>query len=156
MKYTNANLPPGCQDNGIWRRIFIPTYLQYLACQDSNTDAWAVNNDEGVSIQQKIWDFVYGGKVPHIITVHGPIFALVGVHFFLPSTNILITHLSTGRLINVSANGAVDLLPLPCPSSMPFSTTTTTNLTTTVKVLQILVWNPMRFFTVKSLPRMVR
>lgn len=81
-KYTNANLPPGCQDSGAWRRTFIPTYLQYLASRDSDTDAWAVNDDEGVSIQQKIWDFVYGDKIPHIITVQGPVFALVSVRLF--------------------------------------------------------------------------
>jgi hypothetical protein len=85
-KYTNAHLPPGCQDNSAWRRIFISTYLQYLGSRDSepdsDSDAWAVNDDEGLSIQQKIWDFVYGEKVPHIITVQGPVFALVSVHLF--------------------------------------------------------------------------
>ena len=54
MKYTNADLPPGCQDNGAWHRIYIPTYLQYLASRDSDTnDAWGVNDSEGVAIQQK-------------------------------------------------------------------------------------------------------
>ena len=134
-KYTNANLPSGCQDSGTWRRTFIPTYLQYLASRDSDTDAWAVNDDEGVSIQQKIWEFVYGDKIPHIITVQGPVFSLVSVHFFLPIST-LTTYLS--RSINVSANGEADLLPPPFPLSMLFSTTTTMTLTT-VKVLRNLV-----------------
>ena len=78
------HLPPGCQDNGAWRRIFIPIYLQYLACRDSDKDTWAVNDDEAVPIQQEIWNFVYGNKVPHIITVQGPVFVLVGVSFSFP------------------------------------------------------------------------
>ena len=89
-KYTNAHLPLGAQDNSAWRRIFIPTYLQYLAGRDtkSNNDAWAINDNESVSIQQKIWDFVYGDKVPHIISVQGPVFALVGVPIFLPYSDL--------------------------------------------------------------------
>ena len=82
-KYTNAHLPPGCQDNGAWRRLFIPTYLQYLGSRDTDNDAWTVNDGEGVSIQQHIWNFIYGDKVPHIITVQGPVFALVSVHILL-------------------------------------------------------------------------
>ena len=47
--------------------------------RDSDDDTWTINDDKGVSIQQKIWDFVYGNKVPHIITVQGPVFALVSI-----------------------------------------------------------------------------
>ena len=111
-KFTNAHLPPGCQDNGAWHHIFIPTYLQYLAGRDSDKDAWAVNDDEALSVQQRIWDFVYGDKVPHIITVEGPVFGLVSVPISLPSS-ILITPLS--RSINAYVNGVVDSLLLPCP-----------------------------------------
>ena len=88
-KYTNAHLPVGCQTNGAWRRIFIPTYLQYLASRNSD-DAWVIPDDESVIIQQSIWNFVYGDKVPHIVTVvphivtvSGPVFALVK-HFHSP------------------------------------------------------------------------
>ena len=72
-KFTNAHLPLGCQDNGAWRRIVIPTYLQYLACRDTDKDVWTVDDDEAVSIQQEIWNFIYGDKVPHIVTVQGPV-----------------------------------------------------------------------------------
>lgn len=153
-KFTNGHLPRGCQDNGAWRRIFIPTYLQYLASRDSDKDAWALNDDEAVSIQQKIWDFVYGDKVPHIITVKGPVFALVGVPIHL-SSRILITFLP--KSINVSVNGAEDLLPLPCLLSMLTSTTMSLILTNAVKNLQGLLWNPTHFYTVIfPLPRMAR
>ena len=103
-KYTNAHLPLGCQDNGAWRCIFIPTYFQYLASRDSD-DAWVISDDEGVSIQQNIWNFVYGDKVPHIITVPGPVFALVSISILLMSSS-LITPLS--RLINIFGNGVND------------------------------------------------
>jgi hypothetical protein len=157
-KFTNAHLPSGSQDNGAWRRIFIPTYLQYLASRDSGSesdkDAWALNDDEAVSIQQKIWDFVYGNKVPHIITVQGPVFALVGVSVLLStgSTSILITPLP--RSINVFVNGVADLLPLPCLLSMLSLTTTSTILMSCVKTLQFQLWNPGHFYIVMSpLPR---
>jgi hypothetical protein len=160
-KFTNAHLPSGSQDNGAWRRIFIPTYLQYLASRDSDSesdkDAWALNDDEAVSIQQKIWDFVYGNKVPHIITVQGPVFALVGVPelpVLLPtgSTSILITHLP--RSINVFVNGVADLLPLPCLLSMLSLMTTSMILMSCVKTSQFQLWNPGHFYIVMfPLPR---
>ena len=109
-KFTNVHLPPGCLDNGAWHRILIPTYLQYLACRDADDDAWAISDDKTVSVQQKIWDFVYGDKVPHIITVQGPVFSLVGFPILLAS-GILITPLS--RLTNVFVNGTVDSPLLP-------------------------------------------
>lgn len=80
-KFTNVHLPLGCQNNGAWRRIFIPTYLKYLASRDTEKDTWTINDGDAVPIQQKIWDFVYGESVPHIITVQGPVFALVSSHW---------------------------------------------------------------------------
>jgi len=116
--------------------------LQYLGSRDSDNDAWGINDDEGVSIQQKIWNFVYGDKVPHIITVQGPVFALVGVPILLPS-GILITPLS--RSINVFVNGAADLLLLPCPLLMLSLTRTSTSLMTPVKNSRRLLWMTIHF-----------
>ena len=87
-KVTNANLPAGCQDNGAWRRIFIPTYLQYLASRDVQ-DAWAVNDDEAVSAQQRIWDYTYGDKIPHKITTLDSVFAIVSI--LVPHIDWLLT-----------------------------------------------------------------
>ena len=84
--------------------------MQYLASRNSDNDAWAINDEEAVSVQQKVSDFVYGDKVPHIVTVQGPVFALVG-SMLLPSSTILIMTLS--RSINASVNGAADSLLLP-------------------------------------------
>ena len=95
-KYTNVHLLSGCQDYGAWCRIFIPTYLQFLASWDSDDDTWTINDDEGVSIQQKIWDFVYGNKVPHIITVQGPVFALISILILqVPTINLITLGWST-------------------------------------------------------------
>ena len=72
------------EESGAWRRIFILTYLQYLASWGSN-DAWTVSDDEGVSIQRKIWDFIYGDKIPHVI--QGPVFTLVSILILLPKNS---------------------------------------------------------------------
>ena len=152
-KYTNAQLPAGCQDNSAWCRLFIPTCLQYLASRDSD-NVWAINNDEAVSMQQNIWNFVYRKKIPHIITVQGPVFALIGILILLP-ISILISPLS--RLINVFVNGTADLLLPPCLLSMPSSMTMSLILNTAIKNLQSLLWNHGRFSTmILPLPRMVR
>ena len=152
-KYTNAHLPPGSQDNGAWRRIFVPTFLQYLASRKTDGDAWAASDDDGVSIQQKVWNFVYGGKVPHIITVQGPVFTLVSVLIFV--TSILITPLF--RSINVFVSGAADFPPLPSSLSMHSLTTTITTPMTPVNYSQPLLWNLMHFSTVIFPPtRMAR
>jgi hypothetical protein len=127
--------------------------LQYLANRDADNDAWAVKDDDGVSIQQKIWNFVYGDRVPHIITVQGPVFALVSFPILLPG--VLITSLS--RSINVFVNGAVDLLLLPCPLSMLSSMTTTMILTIAVRNLPRPFYYPIHSFTVAfPIPRMAR
>ena len=32
-KFTNSDLPSGALDGGVWRQVYIPTYVQYLASQ---------------------------------------------------------------------------------------------------------------------------
>jgi hypothetical protein len=46
---------------------------------------WVIGDDEALSMQQKIWNFVYGDKIPHIITVQGPVFILVCISILCPS-----------------------------------------------------------------------
>ena len=84
-KYMNADLPPGCQDNGVWHCVFIPTFLQYLGSRDSK-DAWSMVDEETVPVLQKIWDYTYGAKILHKIVIHGAVFSLVSVHFSRLST----------------------------------------------------------------------
>ena len=82
-KYMNADLPPGALDNGVWRQVFIPTYVQYLASQDSN-NTWSISDNDAVQLMEKIWKFVYGLRVPYHITINGSAFFLVSA---LPHTS---------------------------------------------------------------------
>jgi hypothetical protein len=75
-KYTNSELPSGAQDNGVWRQVFIPTYVQYLARQTSN-DAWTISDADAIQLMQQIWKFIYGARVPYRIKTRGPVFFLV-------------------------------------------------------------------------------
>lgn len=81
-KFTNADLPTGTLDGGVWRRIFLPTYLQYLSSQEIE-DAWAMDDDEAASIMQKIWDYTYGAKILNEITVAGSVFFIVSIQVIL-------------------------------------------------------------------------
>jgi hypothetical protein len=83
-KYTNSDLPSGAQDNGVWRQIFIPTYVRYLASRNSN-DAWSISDNDAIELMQQIWQFVYGARVSHRIKSKGPIFFLASA---LSRTNI--------------------------------------------------------------------
>ena len=75
-KYTNSELPLGAQDTGVWWQVFIPTYIQYLASQNSN-DTWAISDDDAIQLMQLIWKYVYGARVPYRIKTRGPVFFLV-------------------------------------------------------------------------------
>ena len=77
-KYTNSELPAGALDNGIWQQIFIPTYIQYLASQNSN-DTWTISDNDVIQLIQQIWDFIYGARVKYHIKIRGPVFFLVSV-----------------------------------------------------------------------------
>ena len=75
-KYTNSELPSGAQDNGVWRRVFIPTDVQYLANRNGD-NAWAIADNDAIQQMQEIWDFIYGARVPYRIKIRGPVFFLV-------------------------------------------------------------------------------
>jgi hypothetical protein len=94
-KYTNSDLPSGAQDNGVWRQVFIPTYVQYLANRNCD-DAWTISDNDVIQLMQQIWDFIYGARIPYRIKTRGPVFFLVSV-----------SH------VNVSA--AADLQCVACP-----------------------------------------
>ena len=81
-KFTNSELPSGAQDNGVWRQVFIPTYVQYLASRNSQ-DAWTITDDDAVALMQRIWNFIYGARVPYNIKTRGPVFFLVSDLFHI-------------------------------------------------------------------------
>jgi hypothetical protein len=106
-KYTNNELPSGAQDNGIWRQVFIPTYVQYLASRTSN-DTWTISDDDAIQLMQRIWKFIYGARVPYRIKVKGPVFFLVSA---LSHINVSgLQTMACPRQINVSVNGTADLV----------------------------------------------
>jgi hypothetical protein len=75
-KYTNSELPSGAQDHGVWRQVFIPTYVQYIASRNSN-DTWTISDNDAIQLMQQIWNIVYGARVPYRIKTKGPVFFLV-------------------------------------------------------------------------------
>jgi hypothetical protein len=69
-------------NNNIWRKKVIPTYIQYLAGQNVK-ETWTIEDGVSVGLLQTIWNFTYGGEVPHTIKVNGPAFSIVSF-FFTP------------------------------------------------------------------------
>jgi hypothetical protein len=62
-KFSNRDLPPGCQDNNLWRGVVVPTYEHYLSFS-LHDDPWNFRSERAVEILQKVWDNVYDGKTP--------------------------------------------------------------------------------------------
>jgi hypothetical protein len=73
-KLTNKDLPRGCQDGNLWRRRFIPTYMTFVA---SYNQVWSVIDGDAIDAMQKIWDQIYGQKIPHTIELHDAVFQTV-------------------------------------------------------------------------------
>jgi hypothetical protein len=80
-KFRNEDLPAGCQDQGRWRKIFIPTYITYLS---GYKDGWVVGDTDAVNALQKIWKAVYRDEIPYTIEVNDAVHAIVC--FFLNVT----------------------------------------------------------------------
>jgi hypothetical protein len=79
VRKTNADLPTGTLDNATWRRTFMPTYLQLFACQDVKA-AWSIDDKEATALLQKVWDHVYGQRVPYTVDPRGSVFRVVSIH----------------------------------------------------------------------------
>jgi hypothetical protein len=75
-KPTNSDLPRGTLDNNAWRGRFISTYQRYLAGRVTD-EAWGLEDDEAVSLMQKIWNYIYGARVPNRIVTGEPTFVIV-------------------------------------------------------------------------------
>jgi hypothetical protein len=114
-KFTNSELPSGAQDNGVWRQVFIPTYVQYLASRTSN-DAWTISDDDAIQLMQQIWKFIYGARITYRIKTKGPVFFLVSTlsHINVSSPQLV----ACSRQINVSVNGTADSVLPHLPSLM--------------------------------------
>jgi hypothetical protein len=75
-KWTVANLPAGCNENNLFHKCFIPTYIKFLA---EGGDPWTMDELTVVTAMQKIWNAVYGKKIPYMITTDCPVFAIVSL-----------------------------------------------------------------------------
>jgi hypothetical protein len=129
QKFTNKALPDGCQDGNRWRRIFIPTYIHFVAdCENP----WSVNSDKAVAAMQKIWNTVYGKSIPHTVQVNQAVFSVVCIVVFISA--VLTT---MARLSNVYTSGAAVSAPQHLRLFVRFSIpTTTTKLQISARSLQ--------------------
>jgi hypothetical protein len=73
-KFKNEDLPAGCQDEGRWHKIFIPTYIIYLS---SYKNGWVVGDMDAVNALQKNWKAVYRDEIPYTIEVNDAVHAII-------------------------------------------------------------------------------
>ena len=55
-KWSNNDLPAGCTENNVWRRVFIPTFFTFLA---ASACPWTINDEVAAQGLQKIWNMTY-------------------------------------------------------------------------------------------------
>jgi hypothetical protein len=75
-KYRNDDLPEGAMDMNLWRGIYVPTYLSYVA---SYSDPWVITDDNSRAAMKMIWKRVYNGKSKNYrdITINNAVFYIV-------------------------------------------------------------------------------
>jgi hypothetical protein len=79
-RWTNANLPPGCQRDNAWRRIYVTTFAGFVA---GYRDPWIVNDEDAIKAMQKIWDKCFLNNshpdIHHRVTLNDPVFSVVSM-----------------------------------------------------------------------------
>jgi len=80
VKWATKDLPEGAIDDGLWRKVFVPTYIDFVGQQE---DPWTVDDTVAKSAMQKIWKVVYKDRdvESYKIKTDGPVFGLVRVMF---------------------------------------------------------------------------
>jgi hypothetical protein len=73
-RFTNQDLPAGCQDHSYWRHRFIPTYLQFVG---AFADPWSIPDTDSLAALRKAWAKVYGQRIVYKVTAHDAVFTLV-------------------------------------------------------------------------------
>jgi hypothetical protein len=100
VKFNNSHLPAGCQDGNRWRRVFVPTYIGFVA---GYRDPWTVNDKNAVAIMQAIWNKVYENpRIAYQIEPQQEVFSVVS---WLPVLRLTVDLFAT-RLSNVFSSGA--------------------------------------------------
>ena len=103
---TNNSLPSGI-DLRIWHWSFIPTIIQYIACQ---ANPWAITPLQMVLVMQTVWD-IFFSKIPQTIAATCLIYQLVcGSEYLIMTLNNIYYSF---RLCNVlPTRGIVQLVQL--------------------------------------------
>lgn len=114
-KPSNINLPDGV-DPKLWRRVFISTYMQYVA---TTPNPWEVPVKLGCETMQVIWNVIFP-NIPYTVTSAGSVYLIVRISYIslINSTNNSICRLFSESLIPTE----VPLAPRPLQLSLPIST----------------------------------
>ena len=72
----NNNLPDGV-DQKLWRRVFISTYMQYVA---TTPNPWEVPVKLGCEKMQVIWDVIFP-SIPYVVTSTSTVYFIVRVSY---------------------------------------------------------------------------
>jgi hypothetical protein len=72
----NNNLPDGV-DQKLWRRVFISTYMQYVA---TTPNPWEVPVKLGCEKMQVIWDVIFP-SIPYTVTSTSTVYHIVRVSY---------------------------------------------------------------------------
>ena len=75
VKFNNSHLPDGCQNGTRWHRVFVPTYIRFVA---SYNNPWTVIDTDAVRAMQVIWNKVYDQpKIVCQIETHEAVYSVV-------------------------------------------------------------------------------
>ncbi|KAN0094365.1 hypothetical protein V8E55_002652 [Tylopilus felleus] len=72
-KFSKDDLPPGCTDDNMWRRVFLSAVAHFASTYNN---PWAILTEKLLSVLQEMWDTVYGDRIEHTVTVNGPVYRL--------------------------------------------------------------------------------
>jgi hypothetical protein len=76
-RWTTDDLPEGATDERRWRKVFVPTFIHYVAQQN---DPWGVRGELVKPALQIAWDNIYP-HIKHQVKSDGPVFHLVRIMF---------------------------------------------------------------------------
>ncbi|KAN0093224.1 hypothetical protein V8E55_004008 [Tylopilus felleus] len=72
-KFSKDDLPPGCTDDNVWRRVFLSAVAHFASTYNN---PWAILTEKLLSVLQETWDTVYGDRIEHTVTVNSPVYRL--------------------------------------------------------------------------------
>src|SRR5258707_14807430 len=85
-RWTTDDLPEGATDEFRWRKVFITTFIYYVAQQNN---PWGVHDKVVKPALQIIWDKIYP-HIKHKVKIDGAVFHLVRITFLRQMSTVLI------------------------------------------------------------------